>query len=473
MKTGFAIALGILLAWSPGMAFAHSDDHSVTKSLVRIQLNNDKSVEKTVAEMGLDVAGIDLHERTIDVVADQEALETLKTLEHIQIIESFETTTLPAPDQQYFNSQEVAAALQKFHADYPQLTALKSIGKTVEGKDIWAIKISDNPNEREPDEPAILFNAMHHAREVMTTEVAIDTIEHLLTRYEVDFAVADWVNNTEIWVVPMLNVDGNDKVWRSDTMWRKNTKNGHGVDLNRNYPYAWNKCNGSSGSRNSDTYRGEAPASEPETQALMNLVSEIEPVFDISYHSYSELVIYPYGCDGERAGNREIVEGIGKELARMLPSDRGGGRTYTAGTSWETLYSVDGSDIDWMHNEHDVIPYVIELNANSQGFQPSYNPWRERTTEKARAAWQFLLNRVQQSGIRGVVDGATAGGVVQVSSANTSATKPFNATYKLKKDGSFHIVLEPGMYNVSIAIPGRAAIESQVTVGASRVDLEF
>lgn len=472
MKSLMTTMLGITMSLSPSLVYGHGADLDQHRSLVRIQLKADKSVEKTVAVMGLDVAGIDLHARTMDVVVNDADLAALRANSGLHLIETYTAATMAAPDADYHTSEEVHAIMAKFAADYPNLTMMKSIGKTHEGKDIWALKISDNPNETEADEPSILFNAMHHAREVMTTEVALDTIEYLLVKYEVDFQVADWVNNTEIWVVPMLNVDGNNKVWKSDSMWRKNTREGYGVDINRNYPHAWNKCNGSSGSRNSDTYRGPSAGSEPEAQALMGLVAEVKPVFNISYHSYSELVIYPYGCNGEHAGNRQIVEGVGKAIANVLPSDSNPNRRYTPGTSWEILYAVDGGDIDWMHAEHQVLPYVIELNASTQGFQPRYSTWRDKTVEKARAAWQLLLTRVQESGIRGQIEDAT-GGSITVTSANQKSLNPVSVTHKLKADGSFHIILEPGMYNVVVTAPGKNFEPRAVTVGATRVDLAF
>ncbi len=75
----------------------------------------------------------------------------------------------------------------------------------------------------------------------------MDTVEILLAHYSDDARVANWVDQAEIWIVPMLNVDGNNKVWMSDAMWRKNARGSYGVDINRNYPYAWYTCNGSSG----------------------------------------------------------------------------------------------------------------------------------------------------------------------------------------------------------------------------------
>jgi hypothetical protein len=352
------------------------------------------------------------------------------------------------------------------------LVRIESIGKSVQNRDIWAIKISDNPDERELDEPRILFNAMHHAREVMSTEVALDIVDYLVTRYGTDPQVTRWVEGNEIWVVPMLNVDGNNKVWTADSMWRKNVKSGHGVDINRNYPYAWGACNGSSGSTSSDTYRGPSAGSEPETQALMSLVARVQPVFDISFHSYSELVLYPYGCDGRRSETSEVVEKIGREMARVLRRDSGNG-SYTAGTSWETLYSVDGGDIDWMYDTHNVIPYVIEVSSSSQGFQPPYR-WRQPTVERVRAGWQLLFTKLEQSGVRGVVTDdagrALPQTMVTVQSMAPSA-KALPVTWRVKTDGTYHLVLNPGMYRLKFELGDRSSVK-EVTVGAERVEVD-
>ncbi len=103
---------------------------------------------------------------------------------------------------------------------------------------------------------------------------------------------------------------------------------------------------------------------------MMNLVAWIKPVFDISYHSYSEIVIYPFGCRPLKTPTGEAVEAIGAEIGKKL--------NYKPGTAWELLYNADGGDIDWMYVAHQVIPFVIEVNSTSQGFHPSFQSWREK-----------------------------------------------------------------------------------------------
>lgn len=421
---------------------------------------------------GYDIAGIDYEKGTVDVLTDGNADELGLRFLGFDVRATKTVDVTLAPDPSYKTFAEVEELARGYAAGHPGLVRIESIGKSVQNRDIWAIKISDNPDQRELDEPRILFNAMHHAREVMSTEVALDIVDYLVTRYGSDPQVTRWVEGNEIWVVPMLNVDGSNKVWTSDSMWRKNVKNGHGVDINRNYPYAWGACNGSSGSTSSDTYRGPSAGSEPETQALMSLVARVQPVFDISFHSYSELVLYPYGCDGRRSETSEVVEKIGREMARVLRRDSGNG-SYTPGTSWETLYAVDGGDIDWMYDAHNVIPYVIEVSSSSQGFQPPYR-WRQPTVERVRAGWQLLFTRLEQSGVRGVVTDDAGRALPQTMVTVQSmapSSKALPVTWRVKTDGTYHLVLNPGMYRLKFELGERSSIK-EVTVGAERVEID-
>jgi hypothetical protein len=312
--------------------------------------------------MGLDIAGVDRKLGLADLIVSDSEFRQLKKRGFD--VKTVMTRSIMRVDEEYKNSEEIVSILKEYHERFPEITKLEIIGYSGENRAIYALKISDNVEQHETNEPTILFNSMHHAREVMSPEIALDIIEFLLTNYQSNDQAKNWVNKNEIWVLPMLNVDGNNKVWNSDPWWRKNTSGGHGVDINRNYPYKWGSCNGSSDSKYSDTYRGPSAGSESETKAMMNFVAKIKPVFSISYHSYSELVIYPFGCEGSRTPNKEVVEGIGQEIGKKVD--------YEPGTAWELLYSVDGGDIDWLYAEQQVIPYVLEVNSRAEGFQPDY-----------------------------------------------------------------------------------------------------
>lgn len=407
-------------------------------------------------DLEIDIAGVNTNSREIDVLINDYDYKNLETAGFDVVLKEVKGIT-KGPDEEYKTPVEIEQIVTDFATRFPSLTKMISIGKSVEGRDIWAIKISDNAKSDEITEPAVLFNSMHHAREVMGPEVAIDIIEYLLEGYGTDSDATKWVNAYEIWVIPMFNVDGNNKMWTKDKWWRKNNQGGFGVDLNRNYPTGWNKCRGSSGWRSSQTYRGPSPASEPETQAMMNFIANVRPVFDISYHSYSEIVIYPFGCSPERTMTKEVVEKIGQEIGTKL--------NYKAGTAWELLYNADGGDIDWMYEAYQVIPFVIELNSNREGFQPKYSQWRDKTVLRNRAGWQHLLNRLEESGVRGqFTSNNKAVSSYTIDVIKSGETEVFQ-TYKGHNTGMYHLVLNPGEYDLHFKINDVIESKERVTIG--------
>lgn len=412
--------------------------------IVRFDLTD--SMKKFLKQNEFDVTGVNYKTMEIEALLSESELAQIKA-QKTQIKFSFPQNLAMAPDQDYKNPQEIEDFLRDVHAQYPDITELKSIGKSLEGRDIWAIKISDNVRVDEI-EPAILVNGMHHAREVMTPEITTDMVSYLTSNYGKLAEVTKWVNDTEIWVIPMFNVDGNNKMWDGNSMWRKNTRNGHGVDLNRNYPYGWNSCNGSSASTGAQDYRGTAPASEPETQAMMNMVAEIKPVFDISYHSYSEIVIYPYGCKPNRTPTEEAVEIIGAEIGKKID--------YKPGTAWELLYNADGGDIDWMYTAHQVIPYVIEVNSTWDGFHPNYKKMREKTVLRNRPGWQHLFTRLEGPSLQGWVANKAFDTIKIMKAGDTKVAQ----TYKINPDGSFYVILKAGNYDVSFEGASRRMMQN-------------
>lgn len=422
---GFLIATAFVAASAQG-----SSSH-----IVRFELND--SMKKYLKENAYDILGVDYKTMQIEaLVTDQEFAEI--SSQKTNIMFSFPQNLAMAPDGRYKNPDEISDFISEVHAKYPDITEVKSIGKTLEGRDIFAIKISDNAKSDEK-EPVFLVNGMHHAREVMTPEITTDMVDYLTSNYGQNAEVTNWVNNTEIWVIPMFNLDGNNKMWTEDSMWRKNTRDGHGVDINRNYPTGWNSCAGSSSRTSAQDYRGKTPASEPETQSMMNFVSAIKPVFNISYHSYSEIVIYPFGCKPKRTPTEEAVEAIGAEIGKKI--------SYKPGTAWELLYNADGGDIDWMYTEHQVIPYVIEVNDMSAGFHPGYDKWRNKTVERNRAGWMHLLNKLQGPSLQGEVSLKDFSSIRIVKSGAAGAVQ----NYKINPDGTYFVILKPGKYDVTFS----------------------
>jgi len=420
-------------------------------ALIRVTLVDSKVDLPRLAAKGFDIAGVDLQARTADVVGTMADVAALAELGFAATVVSTLDPAAVEVDSLYTSPSEMATLLASYEASYPTLAKLQVMGVTEQGRPYYAMKISDNVATEE-DEPSVFFVAEHHAREVMTPEVARDLIDYLLTRYATDPQVQAWVNETEIWVVPNHNPDGSNYVFTAYDLWRKNRRNNgdgtFGVDPNRNYPFAWGACGGSSGVTSDDIYRGPFAGSEPETSALRTLGVEQRPVLAISYHTYSELVIYPYGCDGSIPPDKEVSEDIGQRLARKLTRDSGSG-FYTPGYGWAILYAVDGEMNDWFYANLGTLGYTIEMNASAQGFLPGYTAWRDSTVNRNRLGWQYFLDRVHGPAVHGhVTDACTAEPLAAVVSVDEiplsppevarTADAPFGRFDRLLLMGDYH-----------------------------------
>ncbi|GAA3792289.1 M14 family metallopeptidase [Streptomyces coacervatus] len=190
----------------------------------------------------------------------------------------------------------------------PDLTKVVSIGKTVNGQDILALKLTKGAKKsKDGSKPSVLYLSNQHAREWITPEMTRRLMHYYLDHYKTDKRIRKIVDSTELWFVISANPDGYDYTFKnSDTrLWRKNLRDvngdgvittGDGVDLNRNFPYKWGYDDeGSSPNPTSETYRGASPASEPETKALDAFEKRIGFSYAINYHSAAELLLYGVG----------------------------------------------------------------------------------------------------------------------------------------------------------------------------------
>jgi hypothetical protein len=190
----------------------------------------------------------------------------------------------------------------------PGLTKVVSIGRTVKGQDILALKLTRNAKKsQDGSRPAVLYLSNQHAREWITPEMTRRLLHHYLDHYATDKRIKRIVDTTELWFVLSANPDGYDYTFKdaSTRLWRKNLRDvngdgtistGDGVDLNRNFAYKWGYDDeGSSPNPTSQTYRGAAPNSEPETQALDAFEKRIGFRYGINYHSAAELLLYGVG----------------------------------------------------------------------------------------------------------------------------------------------------------------------------------
>ncbi|PKK84350.1 MAG: hypothetical protein CVT49_04260 [candidate division Zixibacteria bacterium HGW-Zixibacteria-1] len=295
----------------------------------------------------------------IEIITDQQQLDRIKALGFgIEVIyddiTAFLQSRLPKGKDMggYKTLDEINSYLDGIILAHPAIVSQKvSIGQTIEGRDMWAVKISDNP-EIDEDEPEILFTAAIHCREVITPEVLFYFMDFLTNNYKTDPEAAFLVDNREMWFIPLVNPDGYyyNEVIEPDGggMWRKNRRNNgngtYGVDLNRNFGYEWGYDNEGSSPYSSDpTYRGSAPFSEPETQNMRDFISSRDFTMTIYYHAHGNLILQPWSYDEFYTPDQDIFAALGDSAATF--------NGYAPGTSWELLYPVNGGSDDWGYGE--------------------------------------------------------------------------------------------------------------------------
>jgi carboxypeptidase T len=251
-------------------------------------------------------------------------------------------------------------ALESQYADIAQLSV---IGNSLESRNIYALKISDNVASDE-NEAEVLFIGCHHAREWISVEVPFLLGLYLLENYDRDVSVRNLVDLSEIWIVPLLNPDGLEYSIYFYRYWRKNRRdNGDGtfgVDLNRNYGYQWGFDNqGSSPNPDSEVYRGPQAFSEPETQAIRDLFLQHQFHFLISYHNYSQIILYPWGYTHQASDSDALLNDLAKNMSQRMAA--AGGRIYDYGQAADSLYTSNGDTTDWSFGTYNIPSFTIEL----------------------------------------------------------------------------------------------------------------
>ncbi|MEP0516252.1 M14 family metallopeptidase, partial [Dokdonia sp.] len=256
--------------------------------------------------------------------------------------------TYPTPDNfnlgslgGYMTYQQFLDELDDMHDLYPNLITARdgisdfltegqadnSVTPSIGGNRIEWVKISDNPNDSSEGEAQILYTSIHHAREFATLSELIFYMWYLLENYDTDPEVQSIVNNTELYFVPVVNPDGYlyNQVLdpaNGQGFWRKNRKNGNGVDNNRNYDYHINGDSnngswggpGASGNPNSEVFHGPSAFSEVENQAIKWFVEQHEFVIALNNHSFGRLLYYPFGYADVATPDDALYQGIGAEL---------------------------------------------------------------------------------------------------------------------------------------------------------------
>jgi len=333
----------------------------------------------------------------------------------------------------YHNYTEIARALIYLNETYPNIINVFSIGKSWQNRDIYCIRLTNESNTH--PKPKLLFVGYHHAREPISAELALYFAVDAATNFGTNETITRLLNYGEIYIVPALNVDGFDAVKQNEWQ-RKNVRpfdedgdtlldedppedvnaNGYiedlihwdgsqwvfvrwegidndgdgllnedwigGVDLNRNYGYQWNAtCYSGSPYPWAEDYRGAAPFSEPETQAMRDLALSNDFRYAISFHSGTESIGYPWGYTSDPPPDDNIFRQVASNLSALV-----GGAWY--GQSALGMYTLSGSWDDWMYANRSTFALTCEIYTNNSAWQ--YEPGPEPDTLWERGVFEYF-----------------------------------------------------------------------------------
>lgn len=280
----------------------------------------------------------------------------------------------------YGTVEETGTRLRALVASHPNLARIVDLGDSwekttpggAEGYDLEALTI-ENPTVPGPKAPFVMIGAIH-AREYATAEIVTRFAEYLLAGYGTDPERTWLIDHSVIHLLPQTNPDGRKRA-EAGVLWRRNTRSGLcgtasqiGVDLNRNSSFLWG-TGGSSTNPCSDTYRGPSAASEPEVQAVQTWLAQVLPdqrpddqttpapeeatgLF-LSLHSYSELVLFPWGATSAAAPNRLALQSLGRKFGHYTG--------YRVCQAPLCLYAASGVTDDFAYGTRGVAAYTFEV----------------------------------------------------------------------------------------------------------------
>jgi carboxypeptidase T len=357
----------------------------------------------TIGEVGKRYAVVTAARREIRDIAETGVFTIQEQADRGPSAEGRTIDGFPPEDSAYHDYGEMSAEVRRVADAYPSIVRRFSLGESYEGRDLWAVKISDDVTADE-DEPEVLFVGLHHAREHLTVEMALYTLRLFADNYGTDPRIRGIVDSREVYVVFALDPDGGeydiaDGYYHA---WRKNRQpNGGsthpGTDLNRNYGYGWGCCDGSSGDPANRFYRGSSAFSAPETARLRDFVDgrvvdgeqQIETAID--FHTKGESIMWPYGYtladvpSDMAQDDRDAFVAMGEAMSTT--------NGYTP-QQMSDAYIQDGTMEDWAYGVHGIFAYVFELYP--KGPNPGFYPPDEaiaRETERNREALLYIAEQ--------------------------------------------------------------------------------
>ena len=341
--------------------------------VVRAQIENNDQLQ-LMLDLSPDVwsHGVGIGEVDFRIPADQ--LDQLKAsgieyevlIPDVQRLVDAEQEQLKVQTPVWFDNYkrlgEVNDYLVSLVAMRPDLAEMINLGDSYQGRAIMGIHITGSGGA--PDKAGVFLNGCQHAREWVTVMTTTYIADRLIQDYDSDPVIKDMVDNHDFYIVPIVNPDGYEYTWTTNRLWRKNRHPGGGVDLNRNWSVGWGGP-GSSGSNGSEIYRGTAPFSEPETQAVRDFVmAHPNILYHNDIHSYSQLILQPWGFTRELAPDHAVLDAMGQAMKDAVFAVHG--MTYQHGPIFTTIYPASGVCSDWFYGARDAFSVSYELRDRGQ-----------------------------------------------------------------------------------------------------------
>jgi len=373
------------------------------------------------------------------VYIPETALEKLQSEGfELQVIGTDPLPYLEKTPSGYHNYAELTQFLQDLTSTYPNLTRLISLGQSVQGRELWAIHISDNPNIEE-DEPEFKYISTIHGDEPVGTELCLFFAEYLLQNYSTNTRIKNVVDEVSIWIVPLMNPDGREMVTR---------RNANSVDLNRsfpNYPTDFDTFYYDGGNLSIETR-------EPEIQHIMRWSLEHNFSLSANFHTGALVVNYPYDNDGGPSGveaptpDDALMKWIATQYAvhnlSMYNSTQFPGGI-TNGAAW---YVITGGMQDWNYRFTGCIEMTIEL-FNTKFPAGSWIPTIWNNNRESMLSYLECVLR----GVRGLVYDRKTGEPVWTKVLVQGNAQP---VFSHPRVGNYHRLLLPGTYNLAFTATG-------------------
>ncbi|XP_053169061.1 mast cell carboxypeptidase A-like [Hemicordylus capensis] len=261
----------------------------------------------------------------------------------------------------YNDWEKIAAWTERIAKNNPKLISRIEIGKTYEERPMYVLKVGKESGKKK----AIFIECGVHAREWISPAFCQWFVKQAVRTYGKDSVMTNLLDSMNFYILPVFNIDGYVWTWTNDRMWRKNRSNNSnsdcpGTDLNRNFKASWGTT-GISHDPCDERFCGPLAESEPETKAVTSFIRDHLSAIKgyISVHSYSQMLLYPYGYTRNKAPNHEVLDKVAKGAVDALSGLYG--THYVYGSIASTIYPCSGSTIDWAYDEGVKYSFAFEL----------------------------------------------------------------------------------------------------------------